>query len=108
MSETVLLLCTSNYASKQRICKTLSVPREGTNPFASTPPLSEQQAIVSEIERRLSVADKVEKTVTAELKRAEQLRQSILKKAFSGGLVPQDPSDDPASVLLERIRVEKS
>ena len=72
------------------------------------PPLSEQQAIVSEIERRLSVADKVEKTVTAELKRAEQLRQSILKKAFSGGLVPQDPSDDPASVLLERIRAEKS
>ena len=48
------------------------------------PSLSEQQAIVSEVESRLSVADKVEKTITAELKRAEQLRQSILKKAFSG------------------------
>ena len=71
------------------------------------PPLSEQQAIVSEVESRLSVADEVEKTITAELKRAEQLRQSILKKAFSGKLVPQDPNDEPASVLLERINVQK-
>ena len=71
------------------------------------PPCGEQEAIVSEVERRLSVADKVEKTVTAELKRAEQLRQSILKKAFSGGLVPQDSNNEPASVLLERIRAEK-
>ena len=72
------------------------------------PPLLEQQAIVSEVERRLSVADEVEKTVAAELKRAEQLRQSILKRAFSGKLVPQDSNDEPASVLLERIRAEKS
>ena len=72
------------------------------------PPLPEQQAIVSEIERRLSVADEVEKTVAAELKRAEQLRQSILKKAFSGKLVPQDPNDEPANVLLERLKAEKS
>ena len=71
------------------------------------PPLSEQQAIVSEVESRLSVTDEVEKTVTAELKRAEQLRQSILKKAFSGELVPQDPNDEPASVLLERIKAGK-
>ena len=71
------------------------------------PPLSEQQAIVSEVESRLSVADEVEKTITAELKRAEQLRQSILKKAFSGKLVPQDPNDEPASVLLERIKAQK-
>ena len=72
------------------------------------PPLLEQQAIVSEVESRLSIADEVEKTVTAELKRAEQLRQSILKKAFSGELVPQNPNDEPASVLLERIKAEKS
>ena len=72
------------------------------------PPLLEQQAIVSEVERRLSVADDVEKTVTTELKRVKQLRQSILKKAFSGGLVPQNPSDEPASVLRERIKAEKS
>ena len=72
------------------------------------PPLPEQQAIVSEVESRLSIADEVEKTVTAELKRAEQLRQSILKKAFSGELVSQDPNDEPASVLLERIKAEKA
>ena len=71
------------------------------------PPLSEQQAIVSEVESRLSVTDEVEKTIAVELKRAEQLRQSILKRAFSGELVPQDPNDEPASVLLERIKVEK-
>ena len=71
------------------------------------PPLLEQQAIVSEVESRLSIADEVEKTVVAELKRAEQLRQSILKKVFSGKLVPQDPNDEPASVLLERIKAEK-
>ena len=71
------------------------------------PPLLEQQAIVSEVESRLSVADEVEKIVTAELKRAEQLRQSILKQAFSGRLVPQDPNDEPANVLLERIKIQK-
>ena len=71
------------------------------------PPEKEQQILVEEVERHLSAADEVEKTITAELKRAEQLRQSILKKAFSGKLVPQDPNDEPASVLLERIKAEK-
>ncbi|AWN22132.1 hypothetical protein DKM44_01825 [Deinococcus irradiatisoli] len=46
-------------------------------------------------------------TVAAELKRAESTRQSILHCAFSGRLVPQDPNDEPASVLLERIKAEK-
>ena len=71
------------------------------------PPLPEQQAIASEVEFRFSIADEVERNITVELKRAEQLRQSILKKAFSGRLVPQNPNDEPASVLLERIKAEK-
>ena len=71
------------------------------------PPEKEQQVLVEEVERHLFAADEVEKTITAELKRAEQLRQSILKKAFSGKLVSQDPNDEPASVLLERIKIQK-
>ena len=74
--------------------------------FIPLPPLTEQAQIVSELERHLSVADNIAATVTAELKRAERLRQSILKHAFSGKLVPQDPNDEPAEILLARIKTE--
>lgn len=71
------------------------------------PPLTEQGRIVAEVERRLSLLDEIESLVEVNLKRAGRLRQSILKRAFEGKLIPQDPNDEPASILLERIRTER-
>ncbi len=71
-------------------------------------PLAEQTRIIAEVERRLSIIDQHEKAVRANLARAARLRQSILKRAFSGRLVPQDPADEPASVLLERIKATRT
>ena len=74
----------------------------------SLPTLDEQRRIVEDIETRFALADKVEKVVDDNIKQAKQLKQSILKKAFEGRLVPQDPTDEPASVLLEKIKKEKN
>jgi type I restriction enzyme S subunit len=72
------------------------------------PPETEQRRIVDEIDRRFSSLDDMEIAIDHSLRRAERLRQSILKRAFEGKLVPQDPNDEPASVLLERIRAERA
>ncbi len=78
------------------------------NPFpVPLPPVNEQHRIIAEVERRFSVIDELKATIDANLKRADRLRQSILKRAFEGKLVPQDPTDEPASVLLERIQAER-
>lgn len=71
------------------------------------PSLLEQQQIVAEIEKRFLVADELEKAVNEGLEKADKLKQSILKKAFEGKLVPQDPNDEPASALLDRIKKEQ-
>lgn len=70
--------------------------------------ISEQHRIVEEIERHFSIADEGETAVDQSLKQAERLRQSILKRAFEGGLVPQDPTDEPAERLLEMIKSERT
>lgn len=74
-------------------------------PLAS---IQEQEKIVNLLEQSISQIDQLDQTITTALQQAEALRQSILKKAFSGQLVPQDPNDEPASVLLERIQAEKT
>jgi type I restriction enzyme, S subunit len=80
------------------IVKTIVVP---------LPPLVEQQQILAEIERKLSVVEENETLIEGDLKRAARLRQCILKRAFEGKLVPQDPTDEPADKLLDRIRQER-
>jgi type I restriction enzyme S subunit len=72
------------------------------------PPLSEQARIVSEAARLLSDGDAIGESTKVNAQRITRLRQSILKWAFEGKLVDQDPNDEPASVLLERIRKERA
>lgn len=71
------------------------------------PPTAEQERIISEFERRQSIADNLEKAVSTNLERAEVLRQRILKHAFEGKLVSQGSSDESAEKLLEKILSEK-
>ncbi len=104
LSSITLRLRTINQGAAQPnlntgIVKAITVP---------LPPLAEQERIVAEVERRLSVVQEQETVIAHSLKRAERLRQAILARAFAGKLVPQDQSDEPASVLLERIRAGRA
>jgi type I restriction enzyme S subunit len=71
------------------------------------PPLREQQERVLEARAGLDACARLRSGVEAARKRATNLRRSILAAAFSGQLAPQDPDDEPASVLLDRIRAER-
>ena len=68
---------------------------------------AEQAEIVRILDARLDAAEALEAEIDVNLTRADALRQSILRKAFSGRLVPQDPNDEPASALLARIRADR-
>jgi type I restriction enzyme S subunit len=68
----------------------------------------EQQEILSLLQLQLDNLDQQEKSVELCLKQSAAQRQNILKAAFAGQLVPQDPKDESASVLLERIRAERA
>lgn len=72
------------------------------------PPLAEQQRIVSRVQSLFAQADVIQVATDLARHRLDRLDQSILARAFRGELVPQDPNDEPASVLLERIRAEKA
>jgi type I restriction enzyme S subunit len=84
---------------------TLEICRETLIPLCGA---EEQNEIELLLEAKLSEVDQLELTLTTSLQQAEALRQSILKKAFSGQLVPQDPHDEPASELLARIKAERA
>lgn len=86
----------------------LRVPPEFISGLAvRVPPTAEQDRIVAEVERLLTGAAAAAADCDRALARAERLRQAILKRAFEGKLVPQDPTEEPASVLLDRIRRER-
>jgi type I restriction enzyme S subunit len=68
------------------------------------PPREEQDAILNKLSPTLSQVEYLETEITTALAKITALRQSILKQAFSGRLVPQDPADEPASALLARLR----
>jgi len=72
------------------------------------PPREEQEAILGIVSEELSRIAAADLEIDHGLRRAARLRQSILKQAFEGKLVPQDPKDEPASVLLERLRASRS
>lgn len=90
----------------------VSRPRLGLKSISRIPvpvaSFGEQGRIVGEVERRLSVAEEAATTVEDVLRQANSLRQAILSRAFEGKLVPQDPNDEPAEKLLERIKAEKA
>ena len=93
----------------------IKMPRAGTDTMISLlvplPPLFEQHRIVAKIEELLPYIERYGKAeehlTTLNTTFPEALKKSILQEAVQGKLVPQDPDDEPASVLLERIRVEK-
>jgi len=81
------------------ICRELPIP---------VPPMAEQTEIIRRVEQLFAFADQLEAKVASAKTRIDHLTQSILAKAFRGELVPQDPNDEPASVLLERIKAQRA
>jgi type I restriction enzyme, S subunit len=70
------------------------------------PPAAEQIRILEAAQRRMSVVEWVEAAIAHDLAKLSRLRQAVLKRAFEGKLVDQDPTDEPAEKLLARIRAE--
>ncbi|KAF5419409.1 MAG: type I restriction enzyme, S subunit [Candidatus Methanocomedens sp.] len=105
----------TNVASSTSGLYTLSISKVASL-FVPLPPLAEQRRIVAEVERRLSLSDKMEATIAESLQKAEALRQSILKKAFEGKLLNEKELEEarnaldwePVEKLLERIKAQKN
>lgn len=78
------------------------------NTCIPVPPINEQRLIVSEVERITTLIDELFSSIANTLSQIHRLRQSILERAFTGRLVAQDPADEPAQVLLQKIQAERS
>jgi type I restriction enzyme S subunit len=78
------------------------------NALIELPPLVEQEEIIRRVEELFALADQIEARYAKAKAYIDKLTQSILAKAFRGELVPQDPNDEPASALLERIRQQRN
>ncbi|MCK4581957.1 restriction endonuclease subunit S [Candidatus Bathyarchaeota archaeon] len=71
------------------------------------PPISEQKQIESKIEEVISIIENIKISLNNSFLEIPKIKQSILKGAFEGRLVPQDPNDEPTSLLLKRIKAQK-
>ena len=72
------------------------------------PPVAEQESLLQSIDRAFARADRLEAEAARARALIDRLESAILARAFRGELVPQDPNDEPASVLLDRIRAERA
>jgi type I restriction enzyme S subunit len=72
------------------------------------PPLEEQREIVRRVESLFALADAIEARYQVARAQVEKLTPALLAKAFRGELVPQDPNDEPAAVMLERVKAERA
>lgn len=113
LPEFALIVCLAQFRAgrfRKIASITTSIAHMGAQRFAALefplPPIAEQEVIIDTVKEKLSLIDALTIEVDRGLARAARLRQSILKAAFDGKLVPQDPNDEPASVLPERIRAE--
>lgn len=84
----------------------IKLPTLNCYPFPLSP-LEEQREIVRQVDKLFAFADKLEEHYKRAKEKIDKLPQSVLAKTFRGELVPQDPNDEPASILLERIKAER-
>ncbi|HCM1427828.1 TPA: restriction endonuclease subunit S [Vibrio parahaemolyticus] len=96
---------------QQIASRTVNISHLGAGRFADIefpfPPFEEQKEIVRLVDQYFAFADTIEAQVKKAQARVDNLTQSILAKAFRGELVPQDPNDEPANKLLERIALAR-
>lgn len=110
-AQTYFRACLRSHRFRKLARWTTNIAHLGADRFAvmefPLPPLPEQEAIVEAVEDQLSVIDHLDADLETKLKSAQALRQSILRHAFTGQLVPQDPKDEPAAELLKRIAAQR-